>query len=72
MLYEIMVTRKKQKRGRPPLEGGGEQVYFKASEALMLGLEKYLKQQRALQPGLAISRASIIRDLLLYALQRRT
>ena len=68
-----METRKKQKKrlGRPPLEGGGEQVYFRASEALLAQLNAQLAKQRNAQPGLSISRASIIRDLLWYALQRR-
>mgnify|MGYP003461511198 CR=1 FL=1 len=63
--------KQKKRLGRPPLEGGGEQVYFRASEALLAQLNAYLAKQRSDQPGLSISRASIIRDLLWSALRKR-
>lgn len=53
------------------MEGAGEQIYFRASEALLAQLNAYLAKQRSDQPGLSISRASIIRDLLWSALRKR-
>jgi hypothetical protein len=56
--------REKKRLGRPLLVGGGKQVYFKASSALLALLKEELIKQRIAHPGLSISRASVIRDLL--------
>jgi hypothetical protein len=70
-----MPTNLKQKRARLGREGGEaslKALFVRAAPDLLEALDEYVRRQRYLHPGMSISRADVVRELLYESLRARS